>query len=311
MTSVLLQQLPAYKPGPAPPPIPASPLRQGPPAHDISGSPGSSTPPPRPGPPTIAGRPVSNYDTYDGRDAPNRMPPVRSDTGGSYGPPPGQYPPGQDRQAPPSPQQQQGIYQHVQNQQPSYAPIPSGSPLPPQGQSHHSLRQSSLAPQHSGPGMYSNTPNPGPSMIPQHQPRAAPRPPITDLLADDSMVDETPLSNSTLPGGPLPARPLPPSTLHLHSLVHSHLSSRLPPLLEHLQGQTRQLLGVQADLSSGEPAIRDEMARLEAVRAVCVGVADKMGAVVSAGEERVRDLERRGEVAVDEVVCSVSIVHNQ
>jgi ESCRT-I complex subunit TSG101 len=71
------------------------------------------------------------------------------------------------------------------------------------------------------------------------------------------------------------------------------------------------LLGVQADLSSGEPAIRDEMARLEAVRAVCIGVADKMGAVVSAGEERVRDLERRGEVAVDEVVCSVSIVHNQ
>jgi ESCRT-I complex subunit TSG101 len=53
------------------------------------------------------------------------------------------------------------------------------------------------------------------------------------------------------------------------------------------------------------------MARLEAVRAVCVGVADKMAAVVSAGEERVRDLERRGEVAVDEVVCSVSIVHNQ
>ena len=148
-------------------------------------------------------------------------------------------------------------------------------------------------------------------MIPQHQPRAAPKPPITDLLADDSIVDETPLSNSTLPGGPVPARPLPPSTLHLHSLVHSHLSSRLPPLLEHLQAQTRQLLGVQADLSSGEPAIRDEMARLDAVRAVCVGVADKMGAVVSAGEERVRDLERRGEVAVDEVVCSVSIVHNQ
>lgn len=71
------------------------------------------------------------------------------------------------------------------------------------------------------------------------------------------------------------------------------------------------MLGVQADLSSGEPAIRDEMARLEAVRAVCVGVADKLGSVVNAGEERIRDLERRGEVAVDEVVCSVSIVHNQ
>lgn len=75
--------------------------------------------------------------------------------------------------------------------------------------------------------------------------------------------------------------------------------------------QTSQLLGVQADLASGEPAIKDEMARLEAVRAVCAGVADKVGAVVSTGEERVRDLEKRGEVAVDEVVCSVSIVHNQ
>ena len=151
---------------------------------------------------------------------------------------------------------------------------------------------------------------PGPSLTPQ--PRAAPKPPITDLLADDDVnPDITAPTSSNASGAPPPARPLPPSTLHLHSLVHSHLSARLPPLLEHLQGQTSQLLGVQADLSSGEPAIRDEMARLEAVRAVCVGVADKIGSVVTAGEERVRDLERRGEVAVDEVVCSVSIVHNQ
>lgn len=142
------------------------------------------------------------------------------------------------------------------------------------------------------------------------QPRAAPKPPIADLLSDDGMAEMATPSSSTTNGTP-PNRPIPPATLHLHSLVHSHLSSRLPPLLEHLRMQTSQLLGVQADLASGEPAIKDEMARLEAVRAVCAGVADKVGAVVSTGEERVRDLEKRGEVAVDEVVCSVSIVHNQ
>jgi ESCRT-I complex subunit TSG101 len=99
--------------------------------------------------------------------------------------------------------------------------------------------------------------------------------------------------------------------LHLHSLVLSHLSSQYTPLMEHLNSQTSQLLNIQADLSSGEPAIKDEMARLEAVRDVCVSVVDKVGGVVVAAEERVRDLERRGEVGVDEVVCSISIVHNQ
>lgn len=68
---------------------------------------------------------------------------------------------------------------------------------------------------------------------------------------------------------------------------------------------------MHADLSLGIPAIQDEMARLEAVRAVCSSVGEKMGLAVMQGEERVRELERRGEVGVDEVVCSVSIVHNQ
>jgi ESCRT-I complex subunit TSG101 len=64
-------------------------------------------------------------------------------------------------------------------------------------------------------------------------------------------------------------------------------------------------------LNSGEPAIRDEMARLEAVKKVCDSVGKKMDDVVARGEERVAELEQKGEVSVDEVVCGISIVHNQ
>jgi ESCRT-I complex subunit TSG101 len=64
-------------------------------------------------------------------------------------------------------------------------------------------------------------------------------------------------------------------------------------------------------LVSGEPAIRDEMARLEAVKKVCDSVGRKLGEAVEKGQERVAELEARGEVSVDEVVCGISIVHNQ
>lgn len=67
----------------------------------------------------------------------------------------------------------------------------------------------------------------------------------------------------------------------------------------------------QTDLLSGEPAIRDEMARLEAVRDVCRNVAGRMRAVVDQGETNVAELRRKGYPEVDELVCSTSIVHNQ
>ena len=53
------------------------------------------------------------------------------------------------------------------------------------------------------------------------------------------------------------------------------------------------------------------MARLEAVKKVCDSVGKKMEEVVSKGESRVAELEQKGEVSVDEVVCGISIVHNQ
>jgi ESCRT-I complex subunit TSG101 len=50
---------------------------------------------------------------------------------------------------------------------------------------------------------------------------------------------------------------------------------------------------------------------LEAVNKVCDSVGRKLGDAVAQGQERVAELEARGEVSVDEVVCGISIVHNQ
>jgi len=67
----------------------------------------------------------------------------------------------------------------------------------------------------------------------------------------------------------------------------------------------------QAVLLSGEPVIRDEMARLEAVRDVCRTVAGRMRGTVEQGERNVAELRRKGDPEVDELVCSTTIVHNQ
>lgn len=67
----------------------------------------------------------------------------------------------------------------------------------------------------------------------------------------------------------------------------------------------------QTDLLAGEPAIRDEMARLEAVRDVCRNVADRTRRTVEQAESNVAELRRKGEPEVDELVCATSIVHDQ
>jgi len=72
-----------------------------------------------------------------------------------------------------------------------------------------------------------------------------------------------------------------------------------------------RLRAQQADLLTGIPAIRDEMARLEAVRDVCRGVAARLRETVQTAEMGVAELKRKGDPPVDELVCSTSIVHNQ
>ncbi len=108
-----------------------------------------------------------------------------------------------------------------------------------------------------------------------------------------------------------PSKPPPPSVLHLHAVLLPHLTSALPPLMHSLQSQKAHLVERREDLATGEPAIRDEMARLEAVKKVCDAVGGRMQGVVEKGEARVAELEQRGDVSVDEVVCGISIVHNQ
>lgn len=67
----------------------------------------------------------------------------------------------------------------------------------------------------------------------------------------------------------------------------------------------------QSDLLAGEPAIRDEMGRLEAVRDVCITVATRLRSVVQEAETNIAELKRKGDPEVDELVCSTTIVHNQ
>lgn len=68
----------------------------------------------------------------------------------------------------------------------------------------------------------------------------------------------------------------------------------------------------EVDLLKGEPAILDEMQRLEVVRGVCENVRDRYRAVVEEGEKRLREYEARGDgPEVDEIVCSSTVVYNQ
>lgn len=109
----------------------------------------------------------------------------------------------------------------------------------------------------------------------------------------------------------LPPRPPNPELLRLHAAVHAKFTNELASLSQALALDTERLRAHQKDLLSGEPAIRDEMARLEAVKDVCRTVAGRMRGTVEQGERNVAELRRKGDPEVDELVCSTSIVHNQ
>ncbi|KAJ6630765.1 UEV domain-containing protein [Mycena sp. CBHHK59/15] len=144
-----------------------------------------------------------------------------------------------------------------------------------------------------------------PSTLPAAPPAPPPPPgPLPDLLDEDA-------PGPTPTPAPAPPRPPNPELLRLHASVHAKLSAELASLGHALALDGERLRAHQADLLAGEPAIRDEMGRLEAVRDVCRTAAARTRTAVGAAERNVAELRRRGTPEVDELVCSTTIVHNQ
>lgn len=136
------------------------------------------------------------------------------------------------------------------------------------------------------------------------------RTPIPNLL-DEELLEAHGSSQPQIAPAVAPPRPPNPELLRLHAQVHQKLTSELASLAQALALDAERLRAQQADLLLGAPAIRDEMARLDAVNAVCRNVADRMKQVVNQAEQNVAELRRKGDPEVDELVCSTSIVHNQ
>ena len=132
----------------------------------------------------------------------------------------------------------------------------------------------------------------------------------------DDEADATPPLPVPVPA-PVPApnlappRPPNPELLRLHEQVRNKLAGELASLAHAHALDAERLRAHQRDLLAGEPAIRDESARLTAVRDVCGGVAARLRGAVQAAEANVAELRRKGDPPVDELVCAPSIVHNQ
>ncbi|KAJ7940674.1 Vps23 core domain-containing protein [Mycena leptocephala] len=171
------------------------------------------------------------------------------------------------------------------------------------------------------PGYASPTPtNAGtarpPPPLPPHPridpvPAPAPAPAPAPNFIDEDTPEPILYAPQAVPAAPAPPRPPNPELLRLHAAVHAKLSSELASLGHALAVDAERLRTHQADLLAGEPAIRDEMARLEAVRDVCRTAAGRMRGAVETAERNVADLRAKSTPEVDELVCSTTIVHNQ
>jgi ESCRT-I complex subunit TSG101 len=135
-------------------------------------------------------------------------------------------------------------------------------------------------------------------------------PPAPNLLDGESTESQTP-SNPQLSSAPPPPRPPNPELLRLHAQVHQKFTSELGLLSQAFAIDAERQRSHQTGLLAGQPAILDEMARLEAVRDVCRNVAGRMRITVEQAERNIAELKRKGDPEVDELVCSTSIVHNQ
>ena len=128
-------------------------------------------------------------------------------------------------------------------------------------------------------------------------------PPVPSLLDEDTPIVQ--------PVYQAPPRPPNPELLQLQARIQDKVESEMNSLSQALALDAERLRALQADLLAGEPAIRDEMARLEAVRDVCRNVSSRLRGTVNQAEKNIAELRRRGDPEIDEMVCATSIVHNQ
>ncbi|CAE6460149.1 unnamed protein product [Rhizoctonia solani] len=302
----------------------------------VGGS-GSGSPPPRPPKMFSPAMPPSSTSTSE-NISPTRPPPLPPSPLRNQTPPfrpafalnqPGLPPP-----APPPPPGSHS-YQQIHNRSNSLAsPTASGNYLPPQAQSPSNANNRwSMPPQ---PGIIHPPMQPPPPF--QHQPPPPPPPPAayqqysnppaplaapaptpiinvpTPPVPRPNFLDEDDASAqvSEAPPSPnAPPRPINPELLRLHHDLHAKITTELNSLSNALAGDNERLRATQGDLLAGEPAIRDEMARLEAVRSVCTTVGDRLQDVVTRAEANVHHLKSKGDPEVDELVCSTAIVYNQ
>lgn len=137
-------------------------------------------------------------------------------------------------------------------------------------------------------------------------------PPVPPSPARNYLDEDVEDAPSTLPPrSNAPPRPPNPEVLRLHEQVHAKFTSEFTAFNRALATDMQRLQTAQGDLLAGEPAIRDEMARLEAVRDVCRVVADRLRATVNSAETNLQELRRKGDPEVDELICSTTIVYNQ
>lgn len=140
-------------------------------------------------------------------------------------------------------------------------------------------------------------------------PQPLPPPVIQNSPPPNLLDDESPAPQP--PPAPAPPRPPNPELLQLHAQVHDKIRSEFSSLSQLIHLEADRLRAQQSDLLAGEPAIRDEMARLEAVRDVCRNVAARLRSTVEQADRNLAELRRKGDPEIDELVCSTSIVHNQ
>ena len=196
------------------------------------------------------------------------------------------------------------------------------------------------------PVLAASPPPPGPRAARKARPASAAAPPkpfnILDAADDDLDSNAPPSSPSTVAGphaavasvagsdsisnvgggggggargapsqAPPPVPPN-PALLALRTRVHSKFTSALTHLAHSTEAELARLDLMRVDLEKAQPAIEDEMARLEAVRSVCAGVRDRYAQVVGEAQQRMREYEARGDgVDVDEIVCGSTVVYTQ